>query len=102
MKFEDLSIEILLDVFQWLDYLDLFRAFAHLNIRLNRVILIHYQTYHLDLQSVRKNELHLICQQHLPRIARQVISLKLSNADQTPHSLELFLSYDLTFDQYHS
>ena len=102
MKFEDLSTEILLEVFQWLDYLDLFHAFSDLNARFNDLILIHYPTYHLDLcRLVKPKELHLICQEHLPRIVRQVISLKLSNADQTPHSLEFFVSYDLSFDQFY-
>ena len=101
MKFDDLSTEILLEVFQCLDYLDLFRAFYDLNSRFNRLILTRYQAYQLNFQSVTRNEVHLICQRHLPVIVSHVISLKLVDSDQTPDLLEVFLIYNITFDRFY-
>lgn len=101
MKLEDLANELLIDIFEYIDFIDLLRTFYDLNSRLNKLIFNYYRNYHLNFRSIRKYEFHLICQRYLPSISNQIISLYLSNDDQTPNLFELFHSYNFNFNQFH-
>jgi hypothetical protein len=101
MKFEELANELLVELFEFFDLIHLLRAFYGLNCRFNNLIFIHYRTYHLNLQSVSKGELNIFCQQHLPSILDRVISLHLSNDDETPNLPEFFFSYGFTLNKFY-
>jgi hypothetical protein len=100
MKFEELANELLLDLFELLDAVPLLRAFHNLNSRFNTLLFTHFRAYHLDFRSLSKHNFDIICQQHIPLIIDRVISLDISNEAETPNLLQLFLSYNFTFDQF--
>ncbi|CAF2742766.1 unnamed protein product [Rotaria sp. Silwood2] len=100
MKLEDLANEILLDLFELLDDIHLLHAFNGLNSRFNMLLFNRFQTYHLDFRSLSKHNFSIVCQQYLPIIINQVITLHLSNDNETPNLLQLFLSYDFTLNRF--
>jgi hypothetical protein len=93
MNFELLPNEILLDLFGYFNGVDLLRAFYDLNFRLNYLLYHQFRLYHFQFQCVSKRDFDLICQQHLPFIAEQVISIQLCDDTQTPEQIKLFFSY---------
>jgi hypothetical protein len=101
MKFEELANELLIELFEFIDFIHLLRTFYDLNSRFNNLIFIHYRKYHLNFRSVSKYEFNIICGQYLPSIIDRVISLHLSNNDETPNLLELFLSHGFKFNQFY-
>ena len=100
MKFEELANELLLDLFELLDTAHLFDAFYNLNSRFNTLLLTHFRAFQLDLRSVAKQRFHRLCEQHLPKVIDRVLSLHLSNGDETPESIDLLLSFDVTLDRF--
>jgi hypothetical protein len=100
MKLEGLANELLLDLFELLDAIHLLRAFYGLNSRFNTLLFTHFRAYHLDFRSISKHNFNIICQQYLPIIINRVITLHLSNENETPNLLQLFLSYNFTFNQF--
>ena len=100
MKFEELANELLLDLFELLDTAHLFDAFYNLNSRFNTLLLTHFRAFHLDLRSVAKQRLNRLCQQQLPKVIDRVLSLHLSNGDETPNLIDLLLSFDVTLDRF--
>ena len=101
MKLEDLANELLLDLFELLDTVDLFEAFYNLNTRFNTLLLTDLRAFHLDLRSVTKDRFHRLCQQQqLPIVIDRVVSLHLSNGDETPELVDLLLSFDVTLDRF--
>ncbi|CAF5005195.1 unnamed protein product [Rotaria sp. Silwood1] len=100
MKLEDLANEILLDLFELLDDIQLLHAFNGLNSRFNMLLFTRFQTYHLDFRSISKHNFSIVCQQYLPTIIDQVIALHLSNNNETPNLLQLFLSYGFTLNRF--
>ncbi|CAF3881331.1 unnamed protein product [Rotaria sp. Silwood1] len=99
MNFERLSNELLIDTFKYFNGVHLLKAFSNLNTRLNHLLIIHFQTYGLDLQSISKSDYDNLCQQNLPWIANYITGLRLSDDDDTPNQINLFLSQSLTFEQ---
>ncbi|CAF2595548.1 unnamed protein product [Rotaria sp. Silwood2] len=81
MKFQELANELLLELFEFIDFVYLLRAFYSLNSRFNK---LHYRIYHLDFQFVSKCEFHT-----------------LSNNDETSNSSELRLSYRFTLHKFY-
>jgi hypothetical protein len=100
MKFELLPNELLIDVFGYLNIIDLLRAFHGLNLRLNNLLLNHSPGFHLNLKSIRKQDFDFICQEHLPTIAHHILSLSLSNDDDTPEQISCFVSHDFPLRQF--
>ena len=95
MNFESLANELLLDLFEYLDGISLLRAFFGLNSRLNQVL-----SYYLDFRSISKRDFDMVCQQYLPRITDRVMSLCLSDDDETPNLPEIFISRGFIFNHF--
>ena len=100
MTFETLANELLLELFEYLNAVHLFRAFHDLNSRINTLLFCRFQLYHLDFQSISKRNFDLICHEQLPFILDQTISLRLSDDDETPTLSNIFLSFGFTLDQF--
>jgi hypothetical protein len=100
MKFELLPTEILFYLFDYFNGTDLFRAFYGLTDRFNSLLYTEYRSYRFKFNSVSKHNFEMICQQHLPFIADQVICLSLSDDKDTPEQINLFQSYIPSFSQF--
>ncbi|CAF1062572.1 unnamed protein product [Rotaria sp. Silwood1] len=100
MNFERLVNKLLLDIFEYFKSIHLLQAFSNLNSRFNNLLIIHFRTHTLDLRSISKHEFDTLCQQNLPWIANHIIRLRLSDDDDTPNQINLFLSQSLTFRQF--
>ncbi|CAF0898371.1 unnamed protein product [Rotaria sordida] len=100
MNLECLPNETLLDLFEYFNGDDLLRAFYGLNLRFNLILYKQFRTYRFHFNSISKRILDMICQQHLPFIADRVIDLSLSDGDETPEQINLFLSYISSFNQF--
>ena len=91
MFFEYLANELILDIFEYLSVSDLFRAFFGLNTHFNQ-LLTQFKFYRLDLRSISKENFQLLCQKYLPLVPARILSLHLSNHEETPNLPKLFLS----------
>lgn len=100
MRFELLPNELLLELFEFINGVYLFRAFYGLNTRLDNLILLHCRTFQFNFDHVSKEDFYIICQQYLPSITDRVISIEISNDFETPKLPELFLSYAPALDQF--
>ena len=100
MDLECLANELLLDLFEYLSSLDLLRAFYTLNTRLNDLIFLHFQRHALNFQSISKSHFQWICKQHLPTMTDAIIALRLSDDDDTPQQINLFFTYNFSFQQH--
>ncbi|CAF1261568.1 unnamed protein product [Rotaria sordida] len=101
MNLESLSNELLLDLFEYISVIHLLRAFRGLNARFDALLFTHFEIYgHLDFQSVSKHDFDIVCQQHLPSIIDRIISLRLSDDDDTPQQIDIFISYGFTLRQF--
>ncbi len=102
MKFEFLANELLLDIFEYLPSVHLLRSFYNLNLRFNNLLFVHFRSFSLDFRSVSQYDFNLICREYLPSITDHIISLCLSNNDDTPQQIELFLEHNLNIRQFYS
>ncbi|CAF3041796.1 unnamed protein product [Rotaria socialis] len=100
MNLEHLVNELLLDIFEYLKSVHLLQAFSHLNSRFNNLVVIHFRTHGLDLQSISKHDFDTICQQNLPLIADRISGLRLSDDDDTPNQIDLFLSHSFIVNRF--
>lgn len=100
MRLESLPNEILLELFGFFHAVDLLCTFCGLNSRFNTLLLAHFHHFHLDFRSISKKNFDLVCRQYLPLISDRIISLCLSNDDDTPQQTDLFLSRNLHFSQF--
>ncbi|CAF2712905.1 unnamed protein product [Rotaria sp. Silwood2] len=98
MNLESLANELLLDLFEYFSSVYLLQTFYDLNTRLNNLILHHFQSHILNFQSVSKYDFDIVCQKYLPSISDRIISLRLSDDDDTPKQIDLFFSYGLSFN----
>jgi hypothetical protein len=69
-------------------------------MKLELFVLQYCRQCHLDFQSISKSDLDLICTIYLLSFADRIQSLHLSDDDQTPEQITLFLSYSFQFDQF--
>ncbi|CAF1582181.1 unnamed protein product [Adineta ricciae] len=99
MLLEFLPTELLLHLFEYLSISDLFRAFRRLNIRFDQLLHVQFQKFHLNFRSISKTEFYQICQNYLPLIRNQIISLRLSDDNDTPDQTRLFLSLPIQIHQ---
>ena len=90
----------LLDLFEYLDGIHLLQAFHGLNIRIDNLLFKQFQKYHFDFRSVPKHDVENTCQRYLPSIRNQTIALSLSDDEETPNFLELFLSHGNIINQF--
>ena len=92
MKFEILPNEIIINIFQHLNALDLFNAFDGFNFRFQR--LIYNIPLSLNFQHVTKMIFDQFCNRMIsnPAIKNQIISLQLSNVNDTCRQINAFLS----------
>ncbi len=100
MKFESLTNELLLDIFQFFNSLQLLHTFCNLNIRFNQLLFSYYQAYHLNFRFLSKHDCTLMCQDYVPMIIHRIISLRLPNEAETPHLTELFFSHNFKPNQF--
>ncbi|CAF1269903.1 unnamed protein product [Rotaria sordida] len=100
MNLESFSNELLLDLFEYLPVVYLLRAFNDLNFRFNNLILIHFQRFDLNFRSISQYDFKIICRQYLPAIADCISFLTLSNDDDTPQQIDLFLEHGLIISQF--
>ncbi|CAF1374962.1 unnamed protein product [Adineta steineri] len=100
MKLELLANEILLNVFEFLQGVDLLRTFHRLNARFDNLLFIHFRSNYLNFKSVSKTDFDIVCQQHLPLILDRIIALRLSENDETPQQTRCFFAYNITLGQF--
>ena len=99
MKLESLANELLLDLFEYFDTIILFRIFFGLNLRFNNLLLTYFHRYYLDLRSISKHDFDIACQQYLPSIINQVISLHISD-EELPDLSKIFLSHEFILNRF--
>jgi hypothetical protein len=92
MNIEQLANELLLEIFVYLKSADVLRSFSHLNSRFNNLLITHFRTNGLDFRSISKHDFDTICQENLRLIADRLTGLRLSDDDDTPDAIDLFLS----------
>ncbi|CAF4994318.1 unnamed protein product [Rotaria sp. Silwood1] len=100
MNFELLSNEIILDLFDYLNGMDLLRAFYGINVRLNLLLYQQFRGYHFNFFSVSKCQFDLVCQHHIPFIVDRIVTLTVSDYELTPEQINLFLSYVPSISQF--
>jgi hypothetical protein len=79
---------------------DLLHAFHGLNARFDTLLFVHFRFYRLDFRSISKTAFDVICRDHLLSIADRVISLRLSDDDDTPQQCNLFLNRGFNLRQF--
>ncbi|CAF1425874.1 unnamed protein product [Adineta ricciae] len=102
MQFESLPNDLLLEIFDYLDGIELFRIFPHLNSRFTELLSFYSRYYDFNFQSITKNEMDLVCQESFRENVWKISSLTLSDDDDTPYQTELFFSYRLPFHNFFS
>jgi hypothetical protein len=83
-----LPVELLHYIFGYLWAHEIFDAFSNLNGHLDAV-LVNYDRYSVNFRSILKSRFDVICRQIRPD---QIISLTLSDDEETPNQYELFFS----------
>lgn len=86
--FDSLTVEILHIIFDYLWTNEIFNSFLNINHYLNSVILSYNNSF-LNFNSILRPIFNLTCRHIRPH---QVISLTLSDSDDTPSQSQLFLS----------
>lgn len=100
MNFESLSNDTIFDIFDYFDGTELFYTFYGLNSRFNWLLYKEYRPFRFNFRSISKRKFDAICQQHLPLIADQVITLSLFDDDDTPQQIYQFYSYFSSITQF--
>jgi hypothetical protein len=93
MTLESLPNEVLLDLFGYLNGINLLRAFYDLNSRFSLLLHKQFRGYDFPFPSISKGDFDMICQRHLPFIADRVVTLNLGHFQDTPGQINLFFSY---------
>ena len=97
MSLESLANELLLDIFRYLNTIEVIHSFHQLNHHFDQLLSLHFQIYPFDLRSISKQNFDNLCIHHLPSLTDQIISIHLSNEEETPNQLQLFLSSGFHF-----
>ncbi|CAF1125737.1 unnamed protein product [Didymodactylos carnosus] len=87
--FDQLPTELFYLLFNYLWAHEILQTFSNLNYRIKSIIKS-YSNYRINFESIRKSTFHLICRSIRPD---QVISLILSDKNDTIGQSKLFLSY---------
>lgn len=99
MKLEFLPNEVLLVIFDYINSIELLSLFSNLNTRFNDLLSHRWRKYRLNFRSINKNDVDLICRRALPNIIDRIITLDLSDDDDTPYLIEQFFSYRFSLRQ---
>ena len=99
MEFDRLASDLILELFDYLDAVDIYRAFFNLNTPLNTLLSI-YRSYQLDFRRISKTNFTVFCENNLPCIAQRVTSLHLSDEDDTPNLATSLFSNSFTLDRF--
>ena len=101
MKLESLANELFLDIFDYISIGQILRSFQSLNSRFNQLIDANLRsTRHLDFRFMSLNDSHIFFQSQLSKIMNQIISITISNEDETPLQIEFFHGHDFRFRQF--
>lgn len=96
MSLESLSNELLLDLFEYFPGVSLLHAFFNLNDRFDSLVFVHFQSHDLNFRSSSQYDFNRTCHHYLPKLNDSIVSLTLSNDDDTPQQIDLFLQYNPT------
>ena len=100
MKLESLPNEVFHDLFEYLPIVYLLRGFHGLNSRFNNLLFVYFYAYRLDFQPMTKLDFEYICQNYLQVIRDRIISLRLSDDDDSPDQIIHFLSHITTLHHF--
>ncbi|CAF3285691.1 unnamed protein product, partial [Rotaria sp. Silwood2] len=89
---ESFSTEVVFEIFKYLSSIDLYRGFAGLNGRLQRILNLY--PLRLNLQLICRSDLDFLCHHIQPK---QVISIVLSE-ETIPDQVKIFLKYFPRFE----
>lgn len=94
MKLKLLAYELLLDQFEYFDMTGLFDISNNANIHCNELLFFHCHFHGcVNFQSVSKTNFDRIYRPSIPKNLRRIASIHLSDHDETPKQMILFLSY---------
>ena len=88
LSFDKLPVELIYKILHYLHYHEIFSSFDNISTRMND-ILNAYDRYRLNFQSISMSHFYITLNYMKPE---QIISLTLSNMDDTPGLIQLFLS----------
>lgn len=100
MNLESLANELLLNLFDYFPAVKVLRTFHGLNTRFDNLIYIHFRKHRLDFRESSKQDFDIICRFQLPLIIDHIVSLGLSDTDDTPQQIYLFRSFGWTLNQF--
>ena len=100
MRLDMLDKEILLNIFEYLDGVHLFRAFYGLNSQFDTLLIANVKTHIFNFQSIFKRDFDLIRQQYIPLIFDRIIAIQLSNDHETVNQIDMFLSNNYSLQQF--
>ncbi|CAF1647732.1 unnamed protein product [Adineta ricciae] len=89
MKIDRFPTELFHHLFEYFWADEILHSFSNLNDRIDSILKF-YSAYRINFQSIRKSTFHLVCKQIRPE---QVLSLVISDENDTIGQSELFLSY---------
>ncbi len=87
-----LPVELIHQIFDYLSTIDILQSFSNLNYYFDN-ILSNYNRYHVDFQSCLKRNFHRI---YSRLQSNQILSLILSNKDDTPNQFQFIFSQNDT------
>ncbi len=90
MELESLPNELFLEIFDYVNDLDLLRIFYNLNCRFDRLLSIYTRNFHLNFRSISKKDMDLICVDVFSLRMHKIVSVELSDDDDTPYQSEQF------------
>ncbi|UJR14433.1 hypothetical protein I4U23_001430 [Adineta vaga] len=83
-----LPTEIIYEIFTYLSAIDILNGFLNIDTYFDSIVL-YYNRYHVNFQSCLRTHFDLVHSYIQPK---QIVSLTLSNCDDTPDQFELFIS----------
>ncbi|CAF1019097.1 unnamed protein product [Adineta steineri] len=94
MIFEELPNEIVYEIFDYLSAVDLLLCFFNLNSHFNKLLYQQLNKSHFDFRRISKVNFDYICEKYISSLVDQITSIHLSNDDNTPSQIKLFLAHD--------
>lgn len=86
-RLDDLPVELFYRLFNYLSAHEIFYSFVHLNSYIDAVLKT-YPTYRINFKAISRSHFDLVCQHIRPD---HVVALILSDDDDTPGLIDLFL-----------
>ena len=88
LSFDQLPVELIHKILHYLQYHEIFFSFDNISTRMNDILNV-YDRYRLNFQSIDMSHFYITLHHMKPE---QIISLTLSNMDDTPGQFQSFLS----------